>query len=509
MDGWAWRGVRRLTRAAHDAPAALTVTVRHLVRGSDHVGGLPQPWRADPAYAAALTALRAGHLTRARDLADNAGPAGRLLARHVAGELAALTPAPADLRPPARRPDARSGPAPGRDRVLHLVSSAQPEVVAGYTVRTQAIARAQQQAGIDARVVTRLGFPVTWRHLGTAPDLDVDGVPHHRTLPLRLPLHTDAALRAEVEHTARLVGRLRPTVLHAHSNHLNGQVGLALRRRFGIPLVYEVRGLLEETWLSRSPDPDAATTDFYRLSRAAETSVMRAADVVVTLSTSLREEIVRRGVPPERVHVVPNCVDAAWLSAPPPPRPDRPLTVGQIGTLNGYEGLDVLVDAVSLSRAAGVDLRLRVVGDGPARGELEKRTADRGIADATTFTGRVAPDAVPAEHRRLDLFCLPRLDLPVTRLVPPLKPLEAMALGTAVVASDLAPLRELIGDDRGVLVPPGDPRALAAALTRLDDPATRDELGSAARRWVGSTRTWTAAAETYAELYTAIRGETR
>ncbi len=359
-----------------------------------------------------------------------------------------------------------SRPPTGTTRVLHLVSSALPEIVAGYTLRTQGIAAAQRRAGHDAHVVTRVGFPVTRGHLFAEAEVTVDGVPHHRLLPVRLPFRADAALRADVERAARLVVRLRPTVLHAHSNHANGQVGLALRDRFGIPLVYEVRGLLEETWRSRSDDAHAASgSDFYRLTRAAETAVMRGADAVVVLNDALRDEVVDRGVPAERVHVVPNCVDRSWLDLPTAPPGDRPgLTVGLVGTLNAYEGLDVLVEAVARRRAAGDDVRLLVVGDGPARDDLIRLAAERGLGDAATFTGRIPHDEVRGAYAQLDVFCLPRLDLPVTRLVPPLKPVEAMALGIPVVASDLAPLRELVGSDRGALVRPGDPDALAAAL---------------------------------------------
>jgi glycosyltransferase involved in cell wall biosynthesis len=271
-----------------------------------------------------------------------------------------------------------------------------------------------------------------------------------------------------------------------------------------------VRGLLEETWLSRTSDPAAADSDFYRLTRAAESDVMRAADAVVTLSAALRDEIAGRGVPAERIHVVPNGVDDAWLEPTEPAvrRAENVLRVGIGGTLNAYEGVHVLVDAVALLRAQGTEVRLLVVGDGPARSDLEKQVGERGIADVTTFTGVLPRTSVIAAYRDLDVFCLPRLDLPVTRLVPPLKPLEAMALGVPVVASDLPPLREIVGADRGVLVAPADPAALAAGIQRLARGEVRRELGDSAHAWVAATRTWPTAAATYQHIYASIRGET-
>jgi len=196
----------------------------------------------------------------------------------------------------------------------------------------------------------------------------------------------------------------------------------------------------------------------------------------------------------------------------PPKRTAREaaITVGTVGTLNAYEGIDVLIDAVAWLRRCGHDVHLRVVGDGPERIALEKRAADLGIADAATFTGRVPHDEVAAQHQAIDIFCVPRHDLPVTRLVPPLKPVEAMALGRPVVVSDLAPLRELIAPDRGVLVPAGNAEALAKALSHLiDNPDLRRQLGANAHAWVARTRTWAAAAESYQQIYTRIQGEAR
>lgn len=501
--------------AFRNAPAAATVLARHLARGSAHAPTLP--WHRHPSYAAALAALADGELLVAEDLARAAGLRGRLLAAYVAGELGVLAGAgehagSADAPVAPARIGVVPAPAPGAP-VLHLVTNALPETVAGYTIRTQGIAGAQRAAGRDAHVATRLGFPVVKGHLRARPEVEVAGVPHHRLLPRRLPLRADTALARDVDLTGELVARLRPAVLHAHSHHVNARVALALRARFAIPVVYEARGFLEETWRSRSTTPGAEQADAYRLARAAESRCLHSADAVVTLSHSMRDAIVARGVDVAKVHVVPNCVDERFLRATPATSEGNPchlggLTVGFVGTLNGYEGVDVLVHAVAGLRRRGLDVHLRVVGDGPERAALERLAAELGIAAATTFTGRVPHEQVVAEHQRLDVFCLPRRDLPVTRLVPPLKPVEAMALARPVVASDLPPLRELVQPHRGELVTPEDPDALAAALARLSgDPAARLRLGATARAWVAENRTWAAAADAYEQIYRRIQGE--
>ncbi len=212
-------------------------------------------------------------------------------------------------------------------------------------------------------------------------------------------------------------------------------------------MVYEVRGFLEETWRSRGGEPDS---DFYRWSRDAETACMVAADAVVTLAETMRQEIVSRGVDPARVHVVPNAVPASFLGPVPEQvvaaardrlRLGRRDTVfGTVTTLNDYEGVDTLVEALVVLDDPAV--RLLVVGDGPARSALRRLAAPLG--DRVVFTGRV-PHARVREHLAvMDVFCVPRRATPVTVLVPPLKPLEALAAGRPVLASDLPPLVEMV-----------------------------------------------------------------
>jgi glycosyltransferase involved in cell wall biosynthesis len=482
-----------------NAAAAASVLARHLVRSTDRVSSVPQPWLRSPSYAAAVDALTRGDLASAAEHAEAAGRIGRLLRQQVAGDLGVLT-RPLEATRPA------SYPPPTGGGVLHLVTNALPEVQAGYTVRTQGIACAQLTAGTPVQVVTQLGFPVTKGHLRADPEVTVDGVTHHRLLPRRLPLRADVSLARGIEHAARLAEQVHPDVLHAHSNHVNAQIALALRARFGIPVVYEARGFLEETWRSRNSRGTDAET--YQLARARETECMLAADAVVTLSEAMRSAIVERGVPADRVHVVGNGVDPRFLTTSPLDE-GRPFTVGVVGTLNAYEGIDVLIRAIADLRddpGSDAPTRLLIVGDGPARADLESLTDSLGLQGTVAFTGRVPHSAVPGIYRSIDVYAVPRADLPVTRLVPPLKPVEAMGLGRPVIASDLAPLRELVGDDRGLLVPPGDRAALATAIARLrDDPRLRRTLGAAASSWAATHRTWAAAADTYQQIYASTR----
>jgi glycosyltransferase involved in cell wall biosynthesis len=383
-------------------------------------------------------------------------------------------------------------------------------------VRTHEIARAQQAVGLEPHVVTRLGYPVTVGRLA-APAVDVvDGIPYHRLLPVMpLPRRTDRLLAANIDAALRLVERLEPSVLHAATDHYNGQVALALRERCGLPVVYEVRGFLEESWLSRrSGEGRGEDTDRYRLARELETWCMREADLVTTLAETMRDEIVGRGIPPERVLVCPNAVDPRFLEAAPDARPlrrrlgiddDTPI-VGLVSTFYAHEGIDVLIRAVALLRSQGVDLRCLLVGDGPERANLQQLAAESGVLDVTLFTGRVPFADTPAYHSAIDVFVVPRTDDRVCQMVAPLKPVEAMAVGRPVVASDVAPLRELVeASGGGVLFTPEEAAALAEAMRPLlYDGALRARLGRRGHDHIVSQRTWLHVAERYRSAYAAL-----
>ena len=383
--------------------------------------------------------------------------------------------------------------------VLHLVTNALPCTNAGYTVRTHQIALAQLAAGLRPHVVTRLGYPLAQGVADARPTVRYEGVDYHRLIPWLPPRDPAAAVATAADRAGRLVTAVRPRVLHAASNHLNAAVALELRRRHDLPVVYEVRGFLEDSWLSRAA-ANTQDAEFYQLSRELETRCMGAADHVITLGTAMRDEIAERGIDPAKITVVPNAVDEAFLQ----PLPDGGdlrtqlglgtdrAVVGLTSSFYGYEGIDTLIEAAALLHDRGTPVRLLLVGDGPERGALERLAADRGV-DAV-FTGRVPMSSVRHYHAVLDLFAVPRRADRVCQLVTPLKPLEAMAGGVPVIASDVKALREIVEPDvSGVLTLPEDREAWANSMESLIySPERRRKIGQTAREWVRAERTWRA-----------------
>jgi glycosyltransferase involved in cell wall biosynthesis len=119
------------------------------------------------------------------------------------------------------------------------------------------------------------------------------------------------------------------------------------------------------------------------------------------------------------------------------------------------------------------------------------------------MTGRVGPEVVPQYYSIIDVAVFPRKPSAVTETVSPLKPLEAMAMGKPVVASNVAALAEMVVDgETGLLFQKGDVTALASTLARLShDPALADRLGAAGRRFVESERTWASTARAVTAAY--------
>jgi glycogen(starch) synthase len=406
---------------------------------------------------------------------------------------------------------------PRRWRVLHVLDHGPPHRD-GYVTRSLGIAAAQRGFGWEPLLLTgpRQGP-------AAAAVEHVDGWDLRRMPPAAAPALDIPGLRewAEIGHAARhlaaIAKGLAPDILHAHSPGLNALAALRAGRALGIPVVYEVRAFWEDAAADQGRGAEGSPR--WRAIRALDTWLFRRVQAVTTICDGLRGDILARGIDPARVGVVPNGVDAARFAVLPPATaalrrdlglPDGPLA-GFVGSLYRYEGIDLLVDAAALLRRRRPEIGVVVVGGGMEEAALRARAARAGLTDGLRFVGRVANGDVERYYAALDVLVYPRRALRLTQLVTPLKPLEAMAQGRIVLASDVGGHRELIADGRtGHLFPPDDPAALAAAIERAF--ATRGDwpgMRAAARRFVETSRDWTAVAAGYGPVYAAARAAMR
>ena len=505
--------------------AAFALAVDQPAAAAAALARLPEDDRSRPALAARL-AWKQGQLTEAlKALAGARDRRTRRLRATLAAEQTGqsmIVNSFGQIAPISVR-DHESGsgtrrPGPGErvaGRVLHMVTDALPTTSAGYTIRTHEIAVAQRDAGLDPHVATRCGYPVTQGKLDGRQLVVLDGVPYHRLLPWLMPGRADAVASVNLKLAAELTGQIRPAVLHAASNVANARLALAVREWYGLPVVYEVRGFWEDTWLSRHPDAERlASSELYQQNRDTETRCMLAADLVVTLGEAMREEIVARGVAAEKILIVPNAVSAEFLR----PLPDGTTlraalgidpddyVVGVVSSLVPHEGIGMLLEATAILRARGVPARALIVGDGPERAALQRRATDIGLAGAAVFTGRVPAAKVRQFHALLDIFVVPRTSDRVCQLVTPLKLVEAMASGLCVVTSQVKALTEIVKHEvTGAQTIPQDPVSLADCLERLlYSPDIRRKLGDNAREWAARDRTWAHNATRYRDAYARL-----
>jgi PEP-CTERM/exosortase A-associated glycosyltransferase len=503
-------GVRRLIVAAWDA-GLLDVAASALWRIPDDHSDSLEPARSHLAFVEGRYRDAVAHGQRGVDAGI---PRAQSMVEVASSHLAVLDPAwtPALGPSAARLQTLRGGQVPGR--VLHVVSVALPQRLAGYTVRTQNVIESQIGAGLDAQAIVRSGFPKDARDRPGTTDR-IGRVAYHRVEPLPWTGRPDEMIARVVAAATEVVAQFRPAVLQPASNHIQARIALSLGREIGVPVVYEVRGFWEESWSSRGAQGEqtAMETDRYRMTREVETAAMLAADAVVTLSEVMRGEIVARGCDPARVTVVPNAVDIDRFR--PRPRDDALASklgiesgdevVGYITSLNAYEGIPYLLEAAALLRSRGRRVRVLLVGEGDEEASIRATASRLGLdADGTLIMpGRVPHDAVTGYYSLIDVFVVPRTANRVAQLVTPLKPYEAMALERALVVSDLPALREVvIPGETGLTFRPEDATDLADVLgTLLDDPAQRQALGRRAREWIASERTWARNGQLYRALF--------
>lgn len=457
----------------------------------------------------ARAAWQLGEATHAIALLEHSGQ-GRRLHRTLRAELALMTPG-TRLRWPRPATSPTGAVASG---VLHLLTNSLPHTQSGYTVRSHAVLSAQRDVGLAPTAMTRIGYPVVVGGLGAAAVDVIDDISYHRALPARLAPTPDGRLVQQADALAQLAERVRPAVLQTTTHYPNAVVVREVAEHLGLPWAYEVRGMLEQTWVATLGSDEAReralASERFRLTREREAELASAAEVVFTLSGSMRDDLAERGVPRERVHLVPNGIDERLLDRTPPAPADarealglprEGFWVGATSSLVDYEGFDVLLDAVAIARQDGHDVRVLLVGDGSARQALQSRAIDNGLGEHAVFTGRVARDAVVPYRDALDLFVVPRHDRDVTRTVSPLKPIEAMASGRPLLVSALPPLLETIGKEleaAGMATPAGNAAALAARITAL----AHDE---AKRMWAVEHGHLRAAAQTWSAIGTVYR----
>lgn len=302
---------------------------------------------------------------------------------------------------------------------------------------------------------------------------------------------------------ARAAREFRPDAIYERYN-LFLLAGLLLKRRTGLPLLLEVNAPLAD---ERERFGGLALP---RLARWSERVVWRGADMVLPVTRVLGDMVAAQGVPQERLMVVPNGINQEHFAEAPSSQaakaalgwPDA-LVLGFTGFVRDWHGMDRVIRWMA-TPAAPANARLLLVGDGPARAELEALARQLDLGERVRFTGVISRDEVPRHVAAFDVALQPA----VVPYASPLKLFEYLALAKAIVAPRQPNIEEVLEDGRNALLfDPAEPQALETLLARLaNDAALRQRLGEGAGATIGRLNlTWLGNAERVVALARSLR----
>lgn len=411
-----------------------------------------------------------------------AADAAAFVALQAAARLVAGVAARLIERVAARPPGPPAAVPPPAGRVLYLRTDLDlalaPLIAGGSLAHTDGIVRALE----------RRGHAVELWATG-----ELAGLPR-RELPVLLRANVPWEV-AELVSGLRQVRRLRalPAPAFVYQRHsLNNLLGLALARRWRVPLVLEANAS-EAQWRE-----EWSSLQFPRLARASERLVLRRADRVAAVSENAAAHLRSAGAAEPRLRVVPNGVEVPrFAGAEPAPLPFPPgsFVVAFSGLFYPWHGVRHLAEAFLLLRARVPEARLLLVGDGEDA-PLVRSILD-GVAGDVLLTGLVPRDEVPGYLAAADVLVAAHA-VDAGFIGSPIKVFEYMAAGRAIVATRVAQMGDLLRDrETALMVPTADEEGLAGALAELHaDPALRERLGRAAQSEAQRLHSWDARLET-------------
>jgi PEP-CTERM/exosortase A-associated glycosyltransferase len=408
-------------------------------------------------------------------------------------------------------------------RIMHILDHSHP-VLTGYSVRSHSLIKAQNELGFASEALTG---PLHQIDDQSASEIVIDGVRYRRTVvpgkfmqrifEWRIPFAREqAVVRLLRDRIIELLGEGQFDALHAHSPALCGLAALEATKAHKIPFVYEIRAF----WEDAAVDQNKArpTSVRYLLSRWLERYVTQHADAVVGISRHILDDLRKRGVDDQKLFHIPNGVDAERFT--PQPR-DRLLAaelglkeepvMGFIGSLYRYEGIAWLVTAAAELKRRGVPLQLLIVGQGEQMPDILAAVEQEQAQEYVHVLGQVPHRDVSRYYSMVDVFVYPRRRVRLTELTTPLKPLEAMAQGKPVLASDVGGIRELVEPEKPCLLfEPDDVEDFCRKASQLlCDDNLRRKLAESGREMVLRCKDWKVLAHRYEAVYAFAKNGSR
>jgi len=393
--------------------------------------------------------------------------------------------------------------------ILFAVHNSLPYDNAGYAIRTHSIVTQLSKKNIPLVVATRPGYPWDIQKHRSLPYKDndvIDGIKYIRLNDKNHIFKQGADKRYIDTYTKELVKLAKiqnSTIIHGSSNYLNAHASIKAGNILSLPSIYEIRGLWHLTRLTI--DKSYRYNGMFEYDEKMVQIAAKSATKVVVISEALKKLLISWNIESNKISVIPNAVDISLFNPKPPCKRlvDRynlhsRFTIGFIGSLTSYEGLDYLIKVINnLSKEHNISLL--IVGDGKEKEKLQNIAKTKHII----FTGRVPFTEVEDYYSIFDICVYPRTDEEVCKYIPPLKPLEAMAMKKAVIVSNVPPLLEIVKNrKRGLVCESNNLESLKKSILKLyNNKKFLNKIANNGYNWVKENRSWEYISNKYIELY--------
>lgn len=400
-------------------------------------------------------------------------------------------------------------------KILYVLNNSLPYHSNGYATRAHGLLDGVKTFK-NIHAITRLGYPhdlVNLRDESHTQKHVVDSIEY-----FHLPcddhwlnyMALDKYLKAYGEKLAEHIREQNIQVIHSASNFVNGLAANYAARKLNIKSIYEVRGLWEITRISRQPEWE--NSEHFDMIKRLETEAAKTADTVITITHALKNELIKRGVDENKISVLPNGVNThSFMPLDKDLKlmqhlgiKENEIIIGYVGSIVEYEGIDILVEAIAKLKTKKIsNFKFLLVGDGRYFENIKDKIAELKISDLVIMTGRIPHEEVSNYYSLIDIAPLPRKALPVSEMVSPLKPFEAMSMGKIVIGSSVAAIAEIIEDGyNGMLFEKNNVDDLADKIEiLLKDDKLRTQIGENSREWVVKERDWAVLAKKLNDIY--------
>jgi PEP-CTERM/exosortase A-associated glycosyltransferase len=367
----------------------------------------------------------------------------------------------------------------------------------GYCIRGYYITKFQKKDGLTPYVLT------SPRQYEGNTEATHDAIRYFRTkvdngFLSRIPVVRELIQIVKVKNRICDIARVEHfDWLHAHSPVLWGisaaWAGKILKKK----VIYEIRAFWEDAAVDAGKYKENSV--LYKITRWLETIIVKKVYKVVVICEGLRKDLIERGIPGDKIVVVPNSVDTDSFLPIEKNKGliekhdlDGKIVCGFIGSMFNFEGLELLVEAIKQNKLQQGNLRVVLVGEGEKYNDIKEMVKLAKLEQTIRVLGKVPHDQIKKYYSIIDIFVYPRISKRITELVTPLKPLEAMAMAKTVVASDVGGLKELVQDgENGFLFKAGSVDDLAEKVSALiTRPETIVSTGIKARQLIEKNRKW-------------------